>query len=109
MTELGLLFIGGLATLATLGLFVDFQDDEGNPDRATNILVGFLAAVLWGTFGLSASDVYVDDAAEVAEPLEPLFWLGILLALLTGIFAIWMLLKAIYTESTEADIGHLAE
>lgn len=104
MTELGLLFIGFLATLATLGLFADFRDEQGRPDRATQVLVAFLAAVLWGTFGLSASDVYVDDAASVAEPLEPLFWLGVIMALLVGLYAIYELLTAVFAESTDTDL-----
>lgn len=106
MTELGLLFIGFLATLATLGLFADFRDSEGQRDRATNILIAFLSAVLWGTFGLSASDVIVRDTsfATASEPIEPLFWLGVLLAVLVGIYAIWMLFNAVFTETTEADV-----
>lgn len=104
MTELGLLFMGGLATLATLGLFADFRDADGRPDRATQVLVAFLAAVLWGAFGLSANDVIVRDTsfATASEPIQPLFWLGVLMALLVAVYAIWMLFKAVFTESTEA-------
>lgn len=107
MTEFGLLFIGSLATLATLGIFYDFRDADGKPDRATSVLVAFLASVLWGGFGLSASDVIVRDTsfANASEPIEPLFWLGVLMALLVGSYAIYGLFKAFYHEATEGDAG----
>lgn len=109
MTELGLLFIGTLATMATLGIFVDFRDSDGAPDRATSVLVAFLGGVLWAVFAVSSNDVIVrsSSVATSSEPIEPLFWLGVLMAMLVGIYAIYSLLKAFYAETAgtaDADV-----
>lgn len=109
MTQAALLFIGGLATLATLGLFVDFRSPDGSPDKATQVLVPFLAAIFWGTFGLSASDVIVRSTsfADASEPIEPLFWLGIVMAILLALYAIHELFFKTYEEVTESNGGLL--
>lgn len=81
MTEGALLFLGALATLATIGMFIDFGDEP------TRIVIGFVAALLWGIFGMSSFDVIVVDsyAAVKSEPITPLAYLGIGFAMvLTG-------------------------
>lgn len=109
MTQAALLFIGALATLATLGIFVDFRDADGNPDRATSVIVPMLAAILWGAFALSSSDVIVRDTsfASASEPITPLFWLGVMFALLLGLYGVHELFFATYEETVNADGGLL--
>lgn len=109
ITQLGLLFIGLLAVLSTVGLFIDFRDRNGQPDRGTPVLLAFLGSILWGTFALSSSDVYVDEAASTAEALDPLFWVGVLLSALVALYAVWLLFQAIFAETSEANIDALVE
>lgn len=76
------LFLGAVAVLATIGMFVDWDD-------ATRVVLAFVAAVVWGLMGLSSYDVYVDDAATTSEPIYVLVYLGIGLAGITTVFAVW--------------------
>lgn len=94
MTELALLFIGALATLATVGMFMDFRD------LWTPVIVSFAAAMLWGLFGMSSFDVIVRDTsfAEASEPILPLVWLGFGFAFATGMFWLWQLKNALAGE-----------
>lgn len=101
MTEGALLFLGALATLATLGLFANFDD------RWTGVVVTFLAAILWGLFGMSAFDVIVRETtfADSSEPIMPLVYLGFGLAFIIAIYGFYDLLSAAGSEVNEADIG----
>lgn len=99
MTQAALFFIGGLAVLTTIGLFVNFQD------RWTSVIVSFLAAVLWGVFGLSAFDVIVVDsfASVISEPIMPLVVLGFGMAFVVGVFWLFELSQAIGGEAGMTD------
>lgn len=101
MTQLALLFIGGLAVLGTLGFFVGFAD------RWTALLVEFATAMLWGTFAISALDVIVTEGVDppVSEPIMPLVYLGIGLAVITFLLALNDLVVGVAGEATETDIG----
>lgn len=99
MTQLTLVFMGSLATLATIGMFVNFGDD------ATRVLVSFTASIIWGFFGMSAFDVYVNETATKSEPILPLAYLGIGFSIIVGLFALFALMQAIRgeTEQTTAN------
>lgn len=100
MTQLALLFIGGIALLASLGLFYNFDDPW------TGVLVGFVAAGLWGLFGISSMDVIVRDSAwaSASRPIDPLMWVGFALAVLTAFFAIYDLLQQLNSDAQDADL-----
>lgn len=100
MTQLGLMMMGGIATLATIGMFKDFGDDE------TRVIMSFGASVLWGFFGMSSFDVIVRSTsyASASEPITPLAYMGIGLSIITGFFAIWMLLMLVKSETSATDL-----
>lgn len=100
MTQLTLIFIGGLATLTTAGLGVTYAD------KATQAVVAFAAALFWAIFGMSAFDVYVNDAATKSEPITPLAYLGIGLAVIVGLFAFWLVLQSVRSETEDVDLGN---
>lgn len=102
MSETTLLFIGVLATLATIGLFVDFTDDW------TGVVVAFGGAILWGIFGMSAYDVKVYEAATVySTTYMPLVVIGIGFGIMVGIYSVAMLFSAFNTESDDVDTSLL--
>lgn len=102
MTQSILLFIGVLATLATIGLFVDFADDW------TGVVVAFAGALLWGIFGMSAYDVQIYDSATVyTTTYMPLVAIGIGFSIMVGLYALAMLLSAFNTESGDVDTSLL--
>lgn len=82
------LFLGVFAAAASTGLFINFDDGSG-------VVLGFLGAITWGLMGLSAFDVYVDDAATVSEPIYPLVYLGLGLAMVVGLFALARLARVL--------------
>lgn len=96
-----LVFIGLLATVATLGLFYQFGDPW------TGVLVELAAAVLWGLFGLSAMDVVIvsDVNPPVSEPLRPLMFLGFGLAAVTFLFVLYDLATGLKHEASETDLA----
>lgn len=92
-----LMFIGGLAVLASVGgVFVDF------PDRTVSMFLSVLAAILWGTFGLSAYDVLDGQGGHIT--VEPLVFLGFGLGVLLFINAIYEFLAAFKSEYTSSSI-----
>lgn len=86
ITELTFVWLGSIATLATIGMFHNFGDG------ATRIIVSFVASILWGAFGMSGFNVIVDDAATVSEPILPLAFLGIAFSVSAGLFAFYNML-----------------
>lgn len=103
MTELTLVFLGSLATLTTIGMFVDVFD------RWTSLLVTFLASILWATFGLSSFDVIVRDAAyaSASEPITPLAYLGIGMAMIIGVYGMADLVVGISEEASDTDTSEV--
>jgi uncharacterized membrane protein YuzA (DUF378 family) len=103
MTQLALVFLGSLATLATIGMFVNVFD------RWTSLLVTFLAAILWATFGLSSFDVIVRDAAyaSASEPITPLAYLGIGLAMIIGVYGLADLVMGVGEEASDTDMSEV--
>lgn len=97
MTELLLVFIGTLATLATLGLFVRFDD------RWTGILLGFLASALWAILGFSAYDITMPGGTD-SEPVMPLVVIGFGLGALVFLYSMHDLFFGATEEAAEANI-----
>lgn len=96
------LFLGVFAAASSVGLFVDFDDGSG-------VVLGFLGAITWGLMGLSSFDVYLDDAASVSEPVYPLVYLGLGLAMIVGLFALARLARVLgeHTPGTTSVDGVL--
>lgn len=99
LTELTLVFLGSLATvLSGAGLFGPFTDD------ATNVIMSFAGALLWGAFSISSNDVVVHAGADglVSEPMLPLVYLGLGFSIIVGLFTMLQLLRVVQdeTEST---------
>lgn len=100
-TQLALLFIGALATAATVGFFYRFGD------RLTALLVELAAPILWGLFALSSMDVIVRDAAwaSASEPVTPLVWVGIGFAVATFLLWLYDLFEGGSEAAMETDLG----
>lgn len=103
VTELTLVFIATLATLATVGMFLNFAD------RWTELLVTFAASLLWGVVGMSSFDVIVRDTsfATASEPIEPLVYLGFGFAGIIAIYGLHDLLVGVRDEASDADLEDL--
>lgn len=103
MTQSALIFIGALATLSTLGLFINLGD------RWTNILVEFTASILWGLFGLSSWDVIVIDSFAVhhSEPILPLVYLGFGFAFILALYALYDLVVGAGQQAKETEFGDM--
>lgn len=93
MTQSALLFIGVLATLSSIGIFINF-------DQATRTVVTFLSAILWGIFGMSSFDVIVTEHVDppVSEPIMPLVVIGIGLAMMVSVFGLYQLVMLLNDE-----------
>jgi len=100
VTQLAVLFIGLMAFLATLMFFLPF------PEPYTAVLVEFAAAMLWGLFALSAFDVIVRDAsfATASEPIWPLVFLGVGMALATFLLALHDLFSGAMETAASTDL-----
>jgi hypothetical protein len=88
MTVGSVLFILGVAVLASLGLVYDFGD------AATNVLAGFVASVFWVVGGLSAFSAY-SQAWTGSRELAPVAYLAIGMGLLTAALALYQLTVAV--------------
>jgi hypothetical protein len=99
MTQTGLLILGGIATLASIGMFLDFDDD------ATGLLLGVAAAIVWGAFGMASFDVIVRDnyAATASEPMYPLAYLGLAFAAIFGMLVLYQFVKKVGEEAGATD------
>lgn len=93
-TQLTLLMLGALATLATLGMFVDM-------DTPTQMVVSVVAAMTWAITANASLDVIVRDtyAATASEPVWSLVYLSAILALGTGVYAVFTIIGALGREA----------
>lgn len=96
MPETTLLFLAALAFACSLVPLL-------KTDRMTQAVLAFVASLVWGMVGLSANNVVIDDAAQVAEPIPPMIVLGFGFAALTGLLGIWRFLQAVRVETEEVD------
>lgn len=90
MTELILVFMAGMALLATLGIFVDFDD------RWTRLLVEAFAAVLWGMVAMSAYDVVLPGGGS--DAVMPMVVLGFAMSFLLALYALYDLVTGATDE-----------
>lgn len=101
MTQLAVLFIATLAAVATAGMFVDVAD------RWTEVIIPFLASLFWGAAGLSSFNVHTQAFGNSAEPMLPLVYLFIGLAMATGVYGLVDLLVGIGEQASEAEVGEM--
>ncbi len=89
-----------LAGIASVGMAVRI-------DPTADLLMPFVAALLWGAVGLSAFDVVVDATFGdvVTRPITPLAWLGIGFALLATLFGIYQLISKPAEELEQSDMS----
>lgn len=106
MTETALMFLGAFALLATIGMFVNFDDDN-----YTNAVIGILASVLWGFFGLSSFDVQVVETyyATKSEPIMQFVILGLGLAGIVFLYSIYQLMEALSSDAESVSAGGFLE
>lgn len=100
MTEPVLLFLAGVAVLATVGMFQEFGD------RWTVVLVAVVASMLWGVVGLESFDVVrTSSGVTVHYEILSMVYVGLGFSMVTGFFAVFHFVKAVGRESgmTEAD------
>lgn len=98
-----LVFIGTLATLASLTLFVP----DRMMDSATALIMPWIAAILWAVLGLSSFNVMVGAKSlvePITRPILPVAYLGIGFAMIAALFGMYRLIKAPATEVEDADI-----
>ena len=103
MTPLLLAWLGTFAALVSyLGLFKRGQFD----DDWTPVLLTFLGAALWAMVGMGGFDVIVTDAVDppVSEPVTPVAYVGIGLAMLVGLYQLADLLLGFGKTASETDI-----
>jgi uncharacterized membrane protein YuzA (DUF378 family) len=102
MTQPALAILAGLGTLALIGMFRNF-------DGATQVLIRFVGAIVWGMFGLGSFDVIVRSTsyASASEPILPLAFLGIGLAVVMALFALLELFGVIRRDAGEVDVEGL--
>jgi len=97
MTELSVLFMLTVATLASIGLFAPTRDPT------LPVLAGFVASVLWAVGGLSAFSVY-SEAYQGTQPMTPLAVVAIGLSVASAALAFYKLRNPISEYAgTEAD------
>lgn len=99
MTQPALLALGGFATLATIGMFLEYGD------QATRPLVGFVASVAWGVVSLSAFNVFIPtDSVGYEVSITPVAWFAAGLAITTFFFSFWTLLQLLKDEAEDAEL-----
>lgn len=102
MTQSALLFMGVLATLATVGLFQNFGDE------ATRAVVGFAGSIVWFGVGISAFDVVIEETGSppMQEPIMPLVFLGFGFGAVVALFSLNVLVQALRssTDVSDADL-----
>lgn len=98
-----LYFVGGLAALATLGLFINFDD------KGTSVVVSYVAALLWGLFSLMSFDVRTITTyfATKSDSLSMLGYFTGVMSAAIFVFATWQLLEALGDRANDADISKL--
>lgn len=101
MTQSALLALALFATIATIGMFVDFGD------MATRALVTFVAALTWGTVAVTSFNVLLPGHRPEATTvsLTPLAYVAGALAATLFLFAVWFVMKALKDSVSDSDFG----
>jgi hypothetical protein len=102
-TPLTLVFLGALATLATIGMMVDM-------DTATQLVVSVLAAVTWAITGNAALDVMTaPERTAASEPVWGVVYVSVILALATGAFALLFIIETLGRRAGATQSGGLLD
>lgn len=88
MTELVLIWLGTVAVLASVGVMLPADRKDG----FTEMLLPFVAAILWVAVAFGASDV-LPTAASSRTSIMPLFWLAAMFAMLMLVLGIYAVVK----------------
>lgn len=92
-TPLTLVSLGSLATLATIGMFVDM-------DAATQIVVSVVAAMTWAITANAALAVLVaPERTSATEPVWGIVYVGAILAFATGAFSVLFIIETLGREA----------
>lgn len=101
MTQLTVIWLGTLAAIATTAMFLPVAD------RWTQVIIPFLASLLWGMFALSSGSVHAQAFGDAAEPMTPLVYLGVAFAMATLVYGVYDLVVGIGKQAAEADAGNM--
>lgn len=93
ISDLVLVWLGTVGLVASIGMFVQMDD------RATNMLIPFIAAIVWGLFMMAGFDVAYTESGETAT-MWPVVALGGGFAMSSLAFGIYELL---YGTAKEVD------
>ena len=99
MTQTALIFLGGIATITTAGVFVNFPDPE------TPIILTFASSRMWILFGFSSFDVIAHSGSLAYHySLDVLVWLGLGIGILLFMLLLKELYDYVFTTATEASV-----
>jgi len=103
-TQLTLLFLGTLATLATIGMFLDM-------DEPTAIVVSVFAALPWAIMANASLDVITNASlgVEASEPVWSLVYVGAIMAFATAAFAVFNVFAILGNRSGATDASPLSD
>jgi len=95
-----LLILAALGTLCGIGTLKDM-------DRAANILAPALSAAIWALFGIASFDVVIRDsyAASASGAIYPLAYLGLMLAVISGMLLVYRLATATGDEAGATEVS----
>ena len=96
VSELIYVWLGSVAVLASIGMFLPL-------DRFSEIVLPFVAAILWGVLSLLSLDVLAGDSLQSIE-IMPVFWLSGMFALGAAVLGIYYLIRS-PTEELEERAG----
>jgi ABC-type nickel/cobalt efflux system permease component RcnA len=101
MTQTAVLAVGLLATIATIGMFVNFGD------MASRALVTFTASLLWGTVAVTSFNVLLPGHRPEATTvtLTPVAYVAGALAGVLFMFAVWFVMKTLKDSVSDSDFG----
>jgi hypothetical protein len=96
ITESVLIWFGSLAALASVGMFVDM-------DPTTNLIIPWVAALLWGVQSLFASNVIISNDVDppVTTSMETLSIVALVFAGCCAVFGLYQLVARPAAEATE--------
>lgn len=97
VSELVYVWLGSVAVLASVGMFLPL-------DRFSEIVLPFVAAMLWGVVSLLSLDVLAGDSLQSIE-MMPVFWLTGMFALGSAVLGIYYLIRSPAEELEERTGG----
>jgi len=98
-TPTTLVFLGAVATLATIGMMIDM-------DIATQLVVSVFAAVGWAITANAALDVMTAPGRTAAsEPVWGVVYVSVILALATGVFSLLYIIETLGSSAGATESG----